>query len=390
MKHFVSQRLRVEKDVITRIRRVLRGKCQLKVSVGQQVSPEEIIGTSQIPSGFRTLPLSQLLSVPPPEVEKYLTRKLGQRIYQDELLAYKRGGLFGKAIAITAPTDGILDFFNNKTGELRMTFLPKKAVYPAGVYGIVEEVDDEGGQVIIRTQVSRIHGVLGSGRGRDGILHVLGKKDDLVSKSGILPKYDEQILVGGSLFFKDAISNSISCGVNGLITGGINAKDYRGMAGGRLIFPKRLDNDIGISIVVCEGFGAIPLGLDIFEILSQYEGKFVSVDGNKAHILLPSFESSSLKKVKNTILPKLADEALILDEHYTSQESDLKVSCQVRIVGNSYLGEQGKIIAINQAETLLPSGIKTHLATVDTTRRKIQVPVANCEIIKYSHELKSK
>lgn len=389
MKHFVPTRARVEKDVIARISRVLRGKGQLKVSVGQQVSPEEIIGTSQISSGFRTLNLSQLLSVPPPEVEKYLTRKLGQRIYKDELLAYKKGRLFGKATVVTAPSDGILDFFNNKTGELKMTFLPKKAVYPSGVYGIVEDVDNQRGEVVIRTQVSRIHGLFGSGRTRDGTLHILGKKDDLVSKSAIFPKYDEHILVGGSLFFKDAISNSISCGVNGLITGGINAKDYRGMAGGRLIFPKKLDNDIGISIVVCEGFGSIPLGLDIFEILSQYEGKFVSVDGNKAQILLPSFESSSIKKVKNTILPKLPDE-VILDVYAVSRDLDLKVGSKVRIVGNSYLGEQGKLIAIDQSETLLSSGIKTYLATVQTARRKIQVPVANCEIIQYSQELQSK
>lgn len=388
MKYFVPVRLRVEKDVITRIRRVLRGKGQLSVSVGQQVSPEEIIGTSQISSGFRTLNLSQLLLIPPQEVEKYLVRKLGQRIYKDELLAYKKGWTFGKATVVTAPTDGILDFFNNTTGELRMTFLPKKTVYPAGVFGIVEDVDSQRGQVIIRTQVSRVYGVFGSGRSRDGILHILGKKDDLVSKSAIFPKYDEHILVGGSLFFKDAISNSISCGVNGLIAGGINAKDYRGMAGGRLIFPKKLDNDIGISIVVCEGFGSISLGLDIFEILSQYEGKFVSVDGNKAQILLPSFESGSLKKIKNTILPKLPDE-VILDEHPVSRDLDLKVGGKVRIVGNSYLGEQGKIIAINESETLLPSGIKTHLATVEGARRKIQVPVANCEIIQYSQKLQS-
>lgn len=389
MKYFVPTRARVEKDVIVRIRRVLRGKGQLSVGVGQQVSPEEIIGTSLISSGFRTLNLSQLLLVPPQEVEKYLVRKLGQRIYQDELLAYKKGWTFGKATVVTAPTDGILDFFNNTTGELRMTFLPKKTVYPAGVWGIVEDVDSQRGQVIIRTQVSRVYGVFGSGRSRDGILHILGKKDDLVSKSEILTKYDEHILVGGSLFFKDAISNSISCGVNGLIAGGINAKDYRGMAGGRLIFPKKLDNDIGISIVVCEGFGSIPLGLDIFEILSQYEGKFVSVDGNKAQIFLPSSESSSIKKVRNTILPKLSNEDLILDEHPVSRVLDLKVGCKVRIVGNSYLGEQGKIIAINQSETLMPSGIKTHLATVEGARRKIQVPVANCEIIQYSQKLQS-
>lgn len=379
MKHFAPARVRVEKDVVTRVVRVLKGKGTLNVSVGQQVSPEEIIGSATISSGFRTLNLSTLLSVPPQDVEKYLTRKLGQRIYKDELLAFKKGWLFGGKKVVTAPTDGILDFLNNKTGELKIVFLPKVERLPAGVYGIVEVVDKERGQVIIRTEVSRVYGMFGSGRFRDGTLHILGKEDDMISKSAIQTEYDDYILVGGSLFFKDAISSAISIGVNGIITGGINAEDYRGMAGGRLVFPKKLDNDIGISVVVCEGFGSIPIGDDIFEILEEYEGKFVFIDGNKALISLPSPRSSSLIKVKNTKLPKLQDIALDMDR--ANLIAELSVGLKVRIVGNSYLGEQGKLLAVNNSLTLLPSGIRGYLATVETARRKIQVPVANLEII---------
>lgn len=381
MKQFAQVNLRVEKDVVTRIRRFLGGKGILNVSVGQQVTPEEVIGTSTIPSGFRTLNLCQLLSISPTEVENHLIRKVGQRIYKDELLAYKKGFLLGGHKVVTAPTDGILDFLNPKTGELRVSFIPKKVNLPAGVYGIVEEVDKERGVTIIRMQGSRIHGMLGSGGSRDGILQILNTKDSLVSKSAILTKYEDYVLVGRNLFFKDAISASISAGVSGIITGGINAKDYKAMAGGRLIFPKKLDNDIGISIVVCEGFGSIPIGDDIFEILSKYEGKFVSVDGNKAQILLPSFESDSMVKVKNTKLPQPADGELALDLEHKDSILELKVGLKVRVVGSSFSGEQGTVVAINESETLLPSGIRAYLVTIEGARRKIQVPVANLEVI---------
>lgn len=380
MSHFVPAGLRVEKDVVTRVLRVLRGKGTLVVNVGQEVTPEEIIGNATVPAGFRILNLSTLLSVSPNQVEKYLNRPLGQKIFKDELLAYKKGWLLAGKKIVTAPTDGILDFLNNKTGELRISFFPKKMDLPAGVYGIVESVDQARGQVVIKTQVSRIHGVLGSGRSRDGILHILGEKDELISKDLIQMKYDGHILVGG-LFFKEAISSSISTGVSGIIAGGINAADYRGMASGRLIFPKKLDNDIGISVVVCEGFGSIPIGSDIFEILSEYEGKFVFIDGNKALMSLPSFSSSSLIKVKNTRLPKLAASNLAQTSEGTKTIAELKAGARVRIVGNSYLGEQGKLLAIDDCPTLLPSKIKTCLATVETARRKIQVPVANLEMM---------
>lgn len=367
--------------MVTKIKRTLSGKGHLQSSVGQEVTPAEIIGRAEVPSGFRTINLSSMLSVSPKGVEKYLKRKIGQRIYKGELLAYKQEWLLGRKKVITAPTDGVLDFFNNQTGELRISLFPKKTDLPAGVYGIVEAVDHEKGQVIIRTEVSQVHGVFGSGRSRDGWLHILGTKDNMISKAMLEASYNAQVLVGGSLIFRDAVSAAISVGISGIITGGMNAEDYRGMAGGRIIFPKKLDSDIGISIVVCEGFGSIPIGSDIFEILSEYEGKFVFIDGNRALINLPSANSSSLVKVKNTRLPELGIDDSMASLDRTKTVSELKIGAKVRIVGNAYCGEQGKVLAIDNSETLLPSKIKVYLATVETKRRKLQVPVANLEII---------
>lgn len=379
MTHFVPVRVRIEKDVVTRVTRVLPGKGSLTVSLGQQVNPEEVIGSAEVASGFRTINLAVLLSVAPQDVESFLIRKIGQRIFQGELLALKKGGLLAPKKQIIAPTDGILDFFNNKTGELKISLAPKKVNLLAGVYGIVDMVDLSRGQVVIRTQVSRVYGICGSGRSRDGILHLLSKKDDLISKAMIQNKFDGQILVGGSLFFKDTISASISEGVSGIITGGINARDYRGMASNRLVFPKKLDNDIGISIVVCEGFGSIPMGDDIYSFLKEYEGKFVFIDGNKAVISLPSPLSSSLIKVKSTSLQ--AQNTSFLGGDYTGRVLELGIGMKVRVVGNSYLGVAGKVIAIDNSVTLLPSGIKACLATVETVNKKIQVPVANLEVM---------
>lgn len=374
-------RLRVEKDICIRIHRILKGKGTINVSQGAEVKPSDIIGTAYLSPGFRTVQLAQELQVAPAEVAKYLKRPLGQKIFKDELLA-ERISLFGGKKIVVSPTDGVLDFLNVKTGELRMTFLPKKQDLPAGVFGIVDAVDAARGLIIIRTQVSIVHGMFGSGRVRDGTLHIISRRDELVAKSFISAKLDGQILVGGSLVFKDAIAASISSGVSGIITGGINAKDYKGMAGGRLVFPKKMENDIGIAVVVCEGFGSVPIGWDIYEILTKYDGKFVSIDGNNALIKLPSFESSSIIKVRKTTLPKVQDD---LREHDKYEDlSDLKIGSKVRIIGNSFLGEQGKIVALDQTETVMPSGIKAFMATIETKRRKITLPVANLEVIDYS------
>ncbi len=374
MSYLVSLRLRVEKNIITRITRTLDGKGDLNVSLGQQIAPDEIIGNAISAVGFRIINLSSELGVNPKETGKFLVKKLNERIYKGELLAFKKGNLLGGKKIVTSPSDGILEFLNPETGDLKLSFFPKKRDLPSGVYGIVEQIDKERGQVTIRTMVTRVNGVFGTGRLRDGILHILGKKDDLVNKNTIGAEYNENILVGGSLVFKDTISAAISQGIKGLISGGINASDYKAMAGGRLIFPKKIDNDIGISIVVCEGFGAVPIGDDIFGILSDYEGKFVFINGNKGIINLPSFSSECLSKIKSIELPKLQEDC-------SMRTTELKIGLKVRVIGNSYFGEQGKILAINNVSTLLPSGLKTALATIETSRKKIQLPVANLEAV---------
>jgi len=375
MPQFAPSRVRIERDVVTLVHRNLKGKGKIFVSQNQQVSPSDIIGTAQISAGFRSLNLADELKVAPGEVQKYMKRSLGQRIYRGELLASRRS-FFGGKRDVTSPTDGVLDFLNDKTGEVRMSFLPKKADLPAGVYGVVDMVDQEKGQVAIRTEASIVHGMFGSGKLRDGTLHIISRRDGIIGKSYISPKYDGQVLLGGSLVFKEGISSAISATVSAFITGGINAKDYKGMSGGRLIFPKKLDNDIGLSIIVCEGFGSVPIGDDIYDTLSRYDGRYVSVDGNKALIYLPSFESSSLIKIKNTILPQ--DD---MNEESRPQILEVRLGLKVRIIGNSYLGGQGQIVALDKIETVLPSGIRTFMATVETKRLKVKVPVANLEII---------
>lgn len=376
MKFSSYGRLRVEKDVVIRIHRNLKGKGSISVKPNQEVTPSDIIGTSNQQVGFRIINLAKALSVAPSDVEKYLKRQVGQRIFKGELLAYK-SGLFAGKKNVTSPEDGVLDFLNPQTGELKLNFLPKKEDLPAGVYGIVETVDDQKGQIIIRAQASIVRGMFGSGRPRDGILRLIGKRDELVEKSFTASGLGEQILAVGSLVFKETISAAISNGVSGLVIGGINAKDYKSMAGGRLVFPKKLENDIGISIMVCEGFGAVPIGLDIDELLKKFEGKFVSIDGNAAHLYLPSFESKSMIKVRATRLPTVNQ---VLNA-YDFLPADLKTGLKVRIIGNSYLGSIGKLIAIDQTQTLLPSGVKAYIVTIETKTKKIQVPVANIEVI---------
>lgn len=377
MKLVVDSRLRIEKDIIIKVQRMLQGQGKIFVNVGREVSPEEIIGTSELFSGFRILNLASALSVKPSEVTKYMKINVGQRIYKDELLAFKKGGFFSPQKVITSPTDGILDFVNTLTGEIRLSRLPKKIELAAGVYGIVEKVDTNLGVIIIRAQVSKIHGVMGTGRIREGTLKILTKRDGVISKQMIQSGYEGYVLVGGSLSSNDVLRETISSGVNGIIVGGINASDFKTVVG-NLSVSRKLEYDTGISLVICEGFGAIGLGEDIMKILQEYDGRFVSVEGDNAAISLPSFSSSSMIRVRNTQLPQTGEEKSVGSQKI---QREIYEGVRVRIVGSSFTGEQGKVLSVDKTESLMASGIKSYMVTIETKRRKIQVSYKNIEII---------
>lgn len=371
-------RLRVERDVITKVQRSLKGEGKIYVSEGREVSPEDIIGNAEFLTGYRTLNLSDLLSVKSSDVTKYIKRNVGQKIYKGELLAYKKGGLFSREKVITSPTDGILDFVNNLTGEVRLSLFPKKIELAAGVYGVVEKVDEKLGSCLIRAQVTRVYGIFGTGKIREGTLQLLTDRYGVISKSQILPRFDEHIIAGGSLSSKDILHKAISAGINGIIIGGINATDYKAVGGGKLLIQPKLEYDSGLSLVICEGFGAIGLGEDIYDIFKEYDGRFVSVDGNASVISLPSYLSSSMMRVRKTRLTENKEDSFPENKFNVSE---IYEGLRVRIIGSSFTGEQGRVIALDKTETLMPSQIRSYMVTIETKRRKIQIPYKNLEII---------
>lgn len=374
---WANSRVRIKKEVITHIFRNIPGQGNISAVVGQEVKPSDILGRAEISGGYRKIDLTEELGVSPREVSKYLNRSLGQTIYRGELLAFKKGGMFGGKKIITAPTDGILDSLDSQTGHLTIRFLPHNLDLPAAVFGVIDAISPDKRKVSVRCEVTQILGIFGSGKMREGILKILSRAD-LINTNQILPQYVEHIVVAGSLVYKDAILSSISKGVNGIITGGINAKDYQAMAGGRISFPRKMGSDIGLGVLVTEGFGSLPIGSDIFEMLAQYEGRFAILDGNSGVLSLPSFENSSMDKVRRVRLPQISNIVVGKEE---IEALELKTGQLVRVVAAPFMGEEGNLVSIDQAPSALPSGIKTYLINIKTKARMIRVPYSNVEII---------
>lgn len=379
MQLLANRRVRIETDIVTRIRRVLSGAAVFMAQVNQEVSPHDIIGTSEVTSGYRNINLASELNVSVGSVKEYLQKSVGQTIYKGELIAIKPAGLLSEQMVVVSPSDSVIDFLDEKTGNLRLNFQHKKESVPAAVFGVVEKVDTETGVVIIRTQVTKIHGVSGGGKLRDGVLRSVGERADLLTGETINPSFADSIIVGGGLIYKDGIHKSVASNVSGIITGGINLKDYLSFSGGKMK-PEQMATDIGVSVMICEGFGSIPIGIDIYNKLEQNFGRYAILDGSRSELILPTYNLNAMMKIRATHLP---DEVggNVVGAGNELEAIDLQVGQAVRVIGSNYIGDQGKVLAIDQTLTTLPSGIRTYMLTVETRSRKIRVPYTNVEII---------
>ncbi len=356
------------------IKRKLRGEGKILARINTEVSPHDVIGHYKLALGFTKVNLARELNVSVADIPKYLKKAVGQTIFKGELLAFKKG-LFGQA-EITAPTDGIFESLDPKTGEATFKLIPKEVALTSGVFGVIQNVDYEKGEVIIKSMMTEIYGIFGTGSEKEGFINVVSGAADLVSKEAINETHRGQILVAGSLIQEATIKKAMGCSVSGIICGGLNMDDYSSMA--TSLYPlKKVGTEIGISIIATEGFGLLPIGDDFHELLKKYSGKFAIIQGNVGRLLLPSDDPNSILSCRKVSLP--LKEAMGAKPELVVEE--LKVGSKVRLIAPPFMAAQGEVLAIDNTPTRLESGILTYLLTVGTRIKKIRVPSSNVEII---------
>lgn len=367
-------RQRVKVNSVIHIKRSLSGQGEIKAKVGMDVTPADILGSSQLSAGYFTVNVVKDLNTSLETAKKCLVRHDGERIFRGELLA-KRRSLLGEKVVVS-PADGIIQTYDEKKGELLLKYLPKNIPLTSGVFGIIDYVDPSSSYVLIRTTVTEVFGIFGCGYQRIGIINVLSNAGALTSKQQITENMSKQILVVGAFIYGETLRWAAQLGVAGIISGGLNARDFRAMSGS-LDPAKRVGTDFGMSVVVTEGFGSMAIGEDIYTVLKNHHGKFGFIGGNSNRLLLPSSDPDSIIALRKIILPVNKEPEAFAKVSI----KDVGVGDRVRIIWPPFAGWQGKVVGIDASSTRLPSGVSTYLVTIDTANRRIKVPFPNIEIV---------
>lgn len=371
---FANQRIRIIPGICKLVKRTLKGPGRILAQKNTEIAPHDVLGHYKLTTGYTKVNLSSELNISPSESGKYLKKKVGQTVYKGELLAFKKN-FFGTS-QIIAPTDSILEGLDEKTGEVALRFIPKDIALTSGVFGVVQEVDPQRGEIIIKCLTTEVYGIFGTGNEKEGFLNVISGWGDLLDASKISISNRGQILVAGSLVKQEIIKKALTCNVSGIICGGLNMDDYLSMAIS-LEPSKRVGTEIGISLIATEGFGLIPVGEDFREVLRNHHSRFAIINGNLGRLLLPSNDPDSILSCRKVELSEKGAQGIRPELTI----SEIEVGLKVRLIWPPFMGIQGIVRAIDETPTKLDSGISTYMLTIETKTRKIRVPYSNVEII---------
>ena len=374
MAHAYTPGLKVTKGTIIQKERRLPLQGEVLVEAGTTVQAEDVVAKADLPGNVQLLNVANLLSVPAEEVIEHMLKPVGEAITKDEIIATTKGlfGLFKSQAR--SPIDGTIEAVSDVTGQVILREPPIPVEVKAYTNGTVTEVVPNEG-VTVETYGTYIQGIFGVGGETVGNLTVAvaAPSDELVAEQ-ILPEHRGNILVSGSLVTTDAIQKAIQQGVKGIIAGGIDDADLRELLGYELGVAITGSEEIGITLVITEGFGSIAMAEQTFALLKAREGMKTSINGAtqiRAGVVRP--------EILIPIVPEVAETA---SEAADGAEGLLEVGSSVRIIREPYFGKLGRVTELPVELQNLETEARVRVLRVELKDgQQTTLPRANVEAI---------
>jgi len=367
-----SAGLTVTKQIVLEKIRRLPIKGEVLVKVGDVVKGEDVVAQTLLPGKVIPFNLANKLGVTPNLVNQYLKIKPGQEIKKGDVIAETKGifGMFKNVVR--SPIDGEVENISSVTGQLLLREPRIPIQLKAFVDGKVTEIIPEEG-VKIQTKSAYIQGIFGIAGETIGTIKVLAKSpEDIVKPDQIKEEHKGTIVVTGALALYDTIQKAKQLGVKAIITGGIDDRDLKKILGYDIGVAITGHENLGITLIVTEGFGNIKMAKKTFELLKAYDGHKASVHGKtqiragvmRPEIIIPiEFKDSELQ----VSVPK---------------PSTLEIGSTIRVIREPNFGKIGKITALPEQLKNVESETLVRILEAELeTGEKVMIPRANVEVI---------
>jgi hypothetical protein len=235
---------------------------------------------------------------------------------------------------------------------------------------VVETIPRQG--VVVESACSLVQGIFGIGGEVWGeLLLAVASPDEPLGPGHLKPDMKGKIVVGGSFLPSETLTKAKELGVAGLVVGGIHDKDLRALLGYDLGVAITGTEQVGFTLILTEGFGAIPMAAKTFRLLSAHSGRQASISGAtqiRAGVIRPEI-----------IIPR-ADAAP--DHPADAQRTGIRLGDSVRIIRDPLFGKIGEVSALPSDLARIPteSDVRVlEVAFADGARAVI--PRTNIEVI---------
>lgn len=364
--------LKVTPAALLRFDRRLPLKGEVVVKEGDKVAWDQVVARTDLPGRVEMVNLANKLGVSPTELADRLFKKIGEPVEKGEVLA-KSKGLFGYfQTPFRSPVTGKLESISTASGQVILRSPPRPISMTAYVDGIIERVEPDQG-VTVKTFGSLIQGIFGLGGETSGLLQcAVDKPDQLFGPEDITADHKDKVLVVGKIVSAPMVRKAAQMGVSALIAGGVDDADIRELLGYDLGVAITGNEKLGVTLLVTEGFGALPIAQKTFGLLKDRAGNRASICGAtqiRAGVIRPEIIITDLDKDWE----KQAEEP---------PDLELAIDAPVRLIREPGFGRLAKVVGLPVQPERIPTGAKVRVAEVelgDGTR--FRVPRANLELI---------
>lgn len=366
--------LKVTDRTMHRVRRVLPIPGTVTVKVGQQVAPDDVVAETFMPGDVTPINLANLLSVPPADVPELMTRKEGDKVKVGDPIAQTKGmfGMFKNTI--TSKYEGTIETISPVTGQMILRGAPIPVRVRAYIAGkVVEVIPNEG--CIVEAEVAFVQGIFGVGGETHGeIIMACKTHEQELTGDLIHPDMKGKIIIGGARVTNEAVKKARDIGAAALVSGGIDDEDLKEFLGYDLGVAITGNEQLGLTVIVTEGFGEIAMAERSFDLLHSHVGHVASVNGAtqiRAGVMRPEI-----------IIPLSKDAAQKDDRASKYSSGQLVNGRPIRIIRDPYFGLIGEVAGLPSEPAVLGSGSKARVLEVKLgSGEKVTVPRANVELI---------
>ncbi len=368
--HAYTPGLKVKRSMpIEKLRRLpIPGEVLHKV--GDEVGWDSVVARTEISGDPEIVKVGMLLGVEAEDVERYMLKKPGDKVLKNENLAFYTA-LFGLVKkSVPSPVDGTLESISALTGQAIVRGKPIPVLVDAYIPGKIKDVMPREGAVI-ETSGAFIQGIFGIGGETHGEVRVLTKSNEgELTAELITPDCKGKILVGGSWVTMEAMRKAVEVGASAVVVGGVRHQDLTAFTGQEIGVAITGQEEVGITVIITEGFGRMAMSANTFTLLKSMEGRLACVNGTtqiRAGVLRPEI-----------IIPH----SLGGEEKAEEFARGMVPGTQVRIIRQPYFGSIGTVDSLPVELQAMGSESMVRVLTVKLPDGKVvTVPRANVEII---------